>query len=331
MNEEIWKISKNSNYEVSNLGKIRNAKTRKTISFRRGFDGTLSVVFKGDTIYTVAELVLIAFVGEVKNSFGVLYKDGNKNNLNASNLSWDINSEDFIENINSYPGYFVSKYGDVFSKNDMKKGVQWKKLKPFQCRNGRMRVIIYDQRGKPKSVYTYILVLEAYRGPRPLGMYGCHNDGNLKNNHIDNLRWDTPKNNSADRKIHGTSLIGQDNKASKLSNNDIENIFNLRKMGKSIEEIASIYGIYYTTVYKIISGETWTHLNINRNEIKLKIPRRSLSDDQIKEAFHLKEEGFSHRQIGKKLNVSNTSINRIFNTKMYLGVKLDKNGDYIAE
>ena len=48
------------------------------------------------------------------------------------------------------------------------------------------------------------LVLEAFTGPCPVGMEGCHGDGDRSNNHINNLRWDTPVSNMADRSNHGT-------------------------------------------------------------------------------------------------------------------------------
>ncbi|QZT61281.1 NUMOD4 motif-containing HNH endonuclease [Mycolicibacterium austroafricanum] len=48
------------------------------------------------------------------------------------------------------------------------------------------------------------LVLEAFVGPCPEGMEGCHNDGNPANNWIGNLRWDTRTNNIYDAVRHGT-------------------------------------------------------------------------------------------------------------------------------
>ncbi len=48
------------------------------------------------------------------------------------------------------------------------------------------------------------IVLEAFVGPCPAGMEGCHNDRNPANNVVSNLRWDTPSNNQLDRRRHGT-------------------------------------------------------------------------------------------------------------------------------
>jgi hypothetical protein len=49
----------------------------------------------------------------------------------------------------------------------------------------------------------HILVLEAFVGPRPAGMYGLHWDDDPCNNHISNLRWDTPSANTFDKIRNG--------------------------------------------------------------------------------------------------------------------------------
>jgi hypothetical protein len=48
------------------------------------------------------------------------------------------------------------------------------------------------------------LVLEAFIGPRPDGLIGCHNDGNCQNNKVANLRWGTYSSNARDQIKHGT-------------------------------------------------------------------------------------------------------------------------------
>lgn len=48
------------------------------------------------------------------------------------------------------------------------------------------------------------LVLEAFVGLRPPGLQTCHNDGDSTNDHLSNLRWDTPSENMWDKTRHGT-------------------------------------------------------------------------------------------------------------------------------
>lgn len=61
-----------------------------------------------------------------------------------------------------------------------------------------------QRNGQPTVHVVHRLVLEAFVGPRPVGMQGCHNDGNPANNRLGNLRWDTPSGNSLDLVRHGT-------------------------------------------------------------------------------------------------------------------------------
>ena len=48
---------------------------------------------------------------------------------------------------------------------------------------------------------VHLLVLEAFIGPRPSGMEGCHGDGDQENNYFGNLRWDTHLANMEDRRL----------------------------------------------------------------------------------------------------------------------------------
>lgn len=62
--------------------------------------------------------------------------------------------------------------------------------------------ILYHNR---RQHLVHRLVLGAFAGPPPSAkMHGCHNDGNQRNNRIENLRWDTPTANHQDAKRHGT-------------------------------------------------------------------------------------------------------------------------------
>lgn len=60
--------------------------------------------------------------------------------------------------------------------------------------------------GRTQMKRIHVAVLEAFIGPRPAGMVGCHNDGNRDNNMPSNLRWDTPAANITDLVRHGTHV-----------------------------------------------------------------------------------------------------------------------------
>lgn len=54
--------------------------------------------------------------------------------------------------------------------------------------------------------YVHRLVLEAFVGPCPESMEGCHNNGDKSDNRLENLRWDTRSSNSFDAMKHGTHV-----------------------------------------------------------------------------------------------------------------------------
>lgn len=98
--------------------------------------------------------------------------------------------------------YEVSDHGRVRSLNrtvmqrhGIERRFRGQLLRPVARGNGHLWIYIPD---RSRSVHS--LVLEAFVGPRPEGMWGCHTDDDPANNHLANLRWDWPKANSDDMK-----------------------------------------------------------------------------------------------------------------------------------
>lgn len=77
-------------------------------------------------------------------------------------------------------------------------------LKQTPGPDGRLTVKL-SVRSVTRTHLVHQLVLKAFVGPRPPGMFGCHNDGDHTSNLLGNLRWDTPRSNSLDMLIHGTN------------------------------------------------------------------------------------------------------------------------------
>tara|TARA_R110000868_G_scaffold317280_1_gene578096 strand:- start:138 stop:632 length:495 start_codon:yes stop_codon:yes gene_type:complete len=100
------------------------------------------------------------------------------------------------------------------------------------------------------------LVLDAFVSLRPNGMECCHNDGNPHNNHLSNLRWDTSKNNHADKVKHGTTNRGEQCGTAKLTQNQVDAI---RKDGRLQRLIADDYGVHQNTISRIKNGKRWAH------------------------------------------------------------------------
>lgn len=88
------------------------------------------------------------------------------------------------------------KYGQMNARGQV--------LRLRQHPDGHLRVNL----SKSSAVLTrwvHVLVLEAFVGPCPAGMEGCHFDGDPTNNALANLRWDTREGNWHDRKRHAAA------------------------------------------------------------------------------------------------------------------------------
>lgn len=110
-----------------------------------------------------------------------------------------------------WEGYYeVSDHGQVRSLDRVIHGrwgrqrCQGRLLTPgCRPRDGRRHVQLCRANSMtPRLVYR--LVLEAFVGPCPEGMEGCHNDGDASNDRLSNLRWDTKSENQRDLVRHGT-------------------------------------------------------------------------------------------------------------------------------
>lgn len=126
-----------------------------------------------------------------------------------------------------------------------------------------LRVGLSDGAGNVQYFPVHTLLLLTFVGPRPSQYYdSCHNDGNAKNNFIDNLRWDTKQANANDRVKHGTQVRGELVYLAKLTEDQVREIkaalpFWKKGMGKFFCEK---FGIGDSAVSSIKHGKTWAHI-----------------------------------------------------------------------
>ena len=145
--------------------------------------------------------------------------------------------------------YEVSNFGNIRSS----KNKQLKKITIDS--NGRPYLGLWKN-NKQKIVRPHKLVLEAFVGKALQGMECCHNDGNQKNNRLENLRWDTPKNNHADKLKHGTSNTGERCNWAKLTK---AQVIAIRADIRTQKEIATEYGVQQSQISRIKNGVRWIH------------------------------------------------------------------------
>lgn len=104
-----------------------------------------------------------------------------------------------------YEGYYeVSDRGRVRSLDRIDgQGRNWPGAMRKISDNGAYLSTSLWKNGRAITRRVHLLVLDAFVGPAPEGMEACHNDGNGKNNHLENLRWDTHSSNLHDVVRHG--------------------------------------------------------------------------------------------------------------------------------
>lgn len=108
------------------------------------------------------------------------------------------------------------------------------------------------------------LVALTWIGPAPTPKHEvAHNDGSRTNNHWRNLRWATPAQNQADRKLHGTYVHGQNAYSAKLTDEAADEIrqayavHGRRYSGGAVtmQTLADTYGLSITQVSRIVNAK----------------------------------------------------------------------------
>lgn len=120
--------------------------------------------------------------------------------------------------------YKASTYGRIKSVGRF---IEWKGQpvwKPAKYLSTKSRNVCLRKNGEYFQYRIANLVLLTFVGPCPEGMECCHWDDNWKNNHIDNIRWDTHHNNMLDLVRNGKSTRGERNGQAKFTNKQVANI-----------------------------------------------------------------------------------------------------------
>lgn len=164
MENEVWKIMKeHSNYEVSNLGKIKNKTTgriRKTSINNKGYEQFIVYIDKKPKTFYVHRVVANNFLENFNNLPEVNHKDENKLNNCVDNLEWcdgcyNLHYGTRIERIISKKKPFFIK---IVQKDRNKNIIKvWENINEIVCNNNYHRSNIYKCcQGKLKTAYGYI-------------------------------------------------------------------------------------------------------------------------------------------------------------------------------
>lgn len=131
-------------------------------------------------------------------------------------------------------------------------------LKPVADPKGYLRVgVIY--KGKWRNKLVHRLVAEAFLGMSN-GQQVAHWNGIKTDNRIENLRYVSQKENSADAIRLGEISKGEKHCKAKLTIKEVKEIRTLVAFGIPQRAIATAYGITQSTLWASISGKSWNHV-----------------------------------------------------------------------
>lgn len=163
-----------------------------------------------------------------------------------------------------YEGFYeVSDFGRVRSITRLttRGAMKGRVLKPIPIGDGYLSVQL-SRLGIISRCYLHRLVLETFVGPCPKGMEGCHDpDPTRTNCRLNNLRWDTRKNNHDDKRSHGSMPLGESHHGAKLTDGMVREMRQMRELtGQSYRALAECFAVTTMTAYRACTGQSWSHL-----------------------------------------------------------------------
>lgn len=136
-------------------------------------------------------------------------------------------------------------------------------IKPSPGTRGYLRVSLCCD-GRQWDVMVAILVCTIFHGPRPTRRHhAAHRNGIKTDNRASNLAWLTPKQNEADKVVHGVAIVGEKHPLAKLRTEDVLEIKRLLSSGVWRHHlIADAFGVSVGKIHQIACGISWKHIRI---------------------------------------------------------------------
>lgn len=179
----------------------------------------------------------------------------------SSILALDLGTTTDWALVPGWPTYEVSTSGEVRRRGPATGAVVGRVLRQLQNPKTGYRSVYLSAHSTQKRIDVHRLVALTFLGPQPSAQHlVAHNDGIRANNVVTNLRWATQTDNLRDCRAHGTALIGSRNPMASVTELDVRAIRRMKAFGISRAVIAEGYGIHPRTVFRILSGTNWGHV-----------------------------------------------------------------------
>lgn len=159
---------------------------------------------------------------------------------------------DFLPNIKDL--YTINDNGEIFSDISGKMKTRNKGNTEYQIIN------FMTQEGKKKTYRVHRLVMMAFKPIKDMDKLEVnHIDGDKKNNALSNLEWCSASENQKHAFQTGLQQPrkGEKSNFSKLTQADIDKIFELRNLGWLQKDIANQIGCTRSNISYILNHKTW--------------------------------------------------------------------------
>ena len=171
------------------------------------------------------------------------------------------------------------------------------------------------------------LTYQNYHGPIPDGMYVCHKCDQRDCYNLAHLFLGTPQDNTNDMIHKGRMSCGQKSPKSKLTNEQVKEIFLKRSEGIFLRDLAKLFCVRKHTIYEILTHRKWKHTkewfdddflqkikNLppdESNQIGSNCHNAKLKEEDIRDIRKKRLSGMLMKDIGSIYGVSDTTIEDI--------------------
>jgi transposase len=187
--------------------------------------------------------------------------------------------------IKEYPDYSITRDGKIYRMTFRNRN-SYKETEPRLLKNKLDKAHGYVlvqlcKNGEIHTEFLHKLLLETFIGKCPEGKESSHINGIRSDNRIENLCWETRKENHARKHQHGTAQFGEKNPFVKLSEADVKEIWEMLSNGKKQRDIANKFNVHESTISAIKHRKSWTYYNGNSEIERLRKENAELNNKTI--------------------------------------------------
>lgn len=131
--------------------------------------------------------------------------------------------------------------------------------KQYADESGRKSVVLCQNNTSVRFLVHRLVAAAFLPDPSPERTEVAHNNGVNSDNRFSNLRWATPKENTADKVLHGTQTRGENHPVARLTEADVCAI-RASAAKQSQRSVAREFGVSPAQVNRIVHGKRWSHV-----------------------------------------------------------------------